>query len=236
MLGAGPNFLAAARARPFESVYLDVRRTPCHRRDIAILPEPRGMDGSTGRLDGITLHERAQDIAAVIEALCDGAIMVIRLKRVRQTHRSSPRLGSPGAGQVVGAPVVQWGRRASRHRRSPRRSVWRSVVNMPADIRAEAVRAGWLSLGSDIAPWIEGWSQPRLCMPILQRRRRPADDWWTAGAADVLIVQGLVMSALRLAMGRSLCSEIGDRATPIRLAYVGHALPVENLSCWPTWW
>ena len=43
----------------------------------AVLPEPRGMGDSTGRLDGITLHDLARDIAAVIETLCDGPAVVI---------------------------------------------------------------------------------------------------------------------------------------------------------------
>src|SRR5690242_16785712 len=42
-----------------------------------LLPEPRGMDGSPGSLDGITLHDLARDIAAVIEALADGPAVVI---------------------------------------------------------------------------------------------------------------------------------------------------------------
>ena len=34
------------------------------------------------------------------------------------------------------------------------------AVDTPSDIRAEAVRAAWFAPGSEITPWIEGWSQP----------------------------------------------------------------------------
>jgi pimeloyl-ACP methyl ester carboxylesterase len=191
----------------------------------AILPEPRGMDGSTGRLDGITLHELAHDIAAVIEALCDGAIMVIghafgnRIARCLASDR--PELVSlvvllSSSGKVQPTPAIAEAIRLAQ------------AVNTPADIRAEAVRAAWFAPGSDIAPWIEGWSQPVMHAYLAAAAATPVDDWWTAGAADVLIVQGLCDVSAPVGNGRLLRSEIGDRATLIELPDVGHALPVEK--------
>ncbi len=43
----------------------------------AILPEPRGIGSSTGPLDGITVHDLASDIAAVIQAIGDGPAVVV---------------------------------------------------------------------------------------------------------------------------------------------------------------
>jgi pimeloyl-ACP methyl ester carboxylesterase len=40
----------------------------------AILPEPRGIGGSTGPLDGITYHDLASDVAAVIESTARGTV------------------------------------------------------------------------------------------------------------------------------------------------------------------
>jgi pimeloyl-ACP methyl ester carboxylesterase len=56
----------------------------------------------------------------------------------------------------------------------------------------------------------------------------PVAQWWTAGTADVLIVQGLCDVSAPAGNGRLLRTEIGDRATLIELADVGHALPVEK--------
>ena len=42
-----------------------------------VLPEPRGMGQSTGRLDDITLHDLAHDVAVVIKRLCDEPVVVI---------------------------------------------------------------------------------------------------------------------------------------------------------------
>ena len=35
-------------------------------------PQPRGMCGSTGPMDGLTLHDYARDVAMVIERLAGG--------------------------------------------------------------------------------------------------------------------------------------------------------------------
>src|SRR4051794_22777832 len=42
-----------------------------------LLPSPRGMEGSTGPLDGLTLHDLAADIAVLIEGWTEGPVTVI---------------------------------------------------------------------------------------------------------------------------------------------------------------
>jgi pimeloyl-ACP methyl ester carboxylesterase len=191
----------------------------------AILPEPRGMDGSTGRLDGITLHDLAHDIAAVIEALCDGPAVVIghafgnRVARCLASDR--PDLVSlvvllSSSGKVQPTPEIGEAIRLAQ------------AVDTPADIRAAAVRAAWFALGSDIAPWLDGWSQLVMHAYLTAAAATPVDDWWAAGTAEVLIVQGLCDVSAPVGNGRLLRSEIGDRATLIELPDVGHALPVEK--------
>jgi pimeloyl-ACP methyl ester carboxylesterase len=190
-----------------------------------ILPEPRGMDGSTGRLDGITLHDLARDIAAVIEALCDGPAVVIghafgnRIARCLAADR--PELVSlvvllSSSGKVQPTPEIAEAIRLAQ------------AVDTPSDIRAAAVRTAWFAPGSDIAPWLDGWSQPVMRAYLAAAAETPMDEWWTAGAAEVLIVQGLCDVSAPVGNGRLLHSEIGDRATLIELADVGHALPVEK--------
>jgi pimeloyl-ACP methyl ester carboxylesterase len=191
----------------------------------ALLPEPRGMGASTGRLDSITLHDLSRDIAAVIEALCDGPVVVIghafgnRIARCLAADH--PTLVSlvvllSASGKVQPAPEIAEAIRLAQ------------AVDTPADIRADAVRAAWFAPGSDIAPWLDGWSQPVMHAYLAAAAATPVNAWWTAGSADVLIVQGLCDVSAPVANGRSLRTEIGDRATLIELADVGHALPVEK--------
>jgi len=191
----------------------------------AVLPEPRGMDGSTGRLDGITLHDLARDIAAVIEAQCDGPAAVIghafgnRIARCLAADR--PALVNlvvllSSSGKIQPTPEIAEAIRLAQ------------AVNTPDNVRAKAVHAAWFAPGSDITPWLDGWSQPVMRAYLAAAAATPLDDWWTAGTADVLIVQGLCDVSAPVSNGRLLRKEIGDRATLIELPDVGHALPVEK--------
>jgi pimeloyl-ACP methyl ester carboxylesterase len=190
-----------------------------------VLPEPRGMGKSSGRLDDITLHDLARDIAAVIERLCDGPVVVIghafgnRIARcVAADH---PQLVSlvallSSSGKVQPTPEIAEAIRLAQ------------AIDTPGDVRARAVRAAWFAPGSDISPWLDGWSQSVMRAYLAAAAATPVNDWWTAGAADVLIVQGLCDVSAPVANGRLLRSEIGSRATLIELADIGHALPVEK--------
>lgn len=191
----------------------------------AVLPEPRGMDGSTGRLEDITLHDLASDIAVVIETQCEQPAVVIghafgnRIARCLAADH--PALVSlvvllSSSGKVQPTPEIAEAIQLAQ------------AVDTPDDIRAQAVRAAWFAPGSDIAPWLDGWSQPVMRAYLAAAAATPLDDWWTAGAADVLIVQGLCDVSAPVGNGRLLHEEIGDRATLIELADVGHALPVEK--------
>ncbi len=190
-----------------------------------VLPEPRGIGASTGRLDGITLHDLAHDIGAVIEALCDGPAVVIghafgnRIARCLAADR--PELVDlvvllSSSGKVQPTPEIAEAIRLAQ------------AIDTPGNIRAEAVRAAWFAPGSDITPWLDGWSQPIMRAYLAAAAATPVDEWWTAGSAEVLIVQGLCDVSAPVGNGRLLHAEIGARATLIELANVGHALPVER--------
>jgi pimeloyl-ACP methyl ester carboxylesterase len=102
------------------------------------------------------------------------------------------------------------------------------AVDTPPDVRADAVRAAWFAPASDIAPWLDGWSQPVMHAYLAAAAATPVDAWWAAGSADVLIIQGLCDVSAPAGNGRLLHAEIADRATLIELDDVGHALPVEK--------
>ena len=190
-----------------------------------VLPEPRGIGGSTGSLDGITLHDLARDIAAVIETFCDGPVVVIghafgnRIARCLAADR--PALVDlvvllSSSGKVQPTPEIAEAIRLAQ------------AIDIPADIRAESVRAAWFAPGGDITPWLDGWSQPVMRAYLAAAAATPVDEWWAAGSADVLIVQGLCDVSAPVGNGRLLRVEIGARAMLIELADVGHALPVEQ--------
>lgn len=188
------------------------------------LPDPRGSGGSSGPLDGLTLHDLARDVATVIEGLKAEEIVLIghgfgnRIARtVAADHPELVRLvvllGC--SGKVQPSPEIAEAIRLAQ------------AVDTPQDVRAKAVQAAWYGKGRDISVWMSGWSQPVMKSYLAAAAATDIADWWTAGSAEVLIVQGLADVSAPPENGRSLKAEIGGRARLVEIENVSHALPVE---------
>jgi pimeloyl-ACP methyl ester carboxylesterase len=190
-----------------------------------VLPQPRGIGASTGPLEHLTLHDLARDIAAVIETVGQAPAVVIG-------HAFGNRVArclSADRADLVRLVVLL----SSSGKVPPTEDIAEAIrlaqaVDTSPDLRANAVRNAWFAPGSDIKLWLDGWSQPVMHAYLAAAEATPVKDWWTAGQADVLIVQGLCDVSAPVGNGRLLREEIGGRATLIELADVGHALPVEK--------
>jgi pimeloyl-ACP methyl ester carboxylesterase len=190
-----------------------------------VQPDPRGCGGSTGAMEALTLHDLAADIAAVIEASGAANVTIIghafgnRIARTAAADRPDlvNRVILLGcSGKVQPTPAIAEAIRLAQ------------AVDTPPDVRAEAVRAAWYGKGRDISVWMEGWSQTVMTSYLAAAAATDVADWWTAGSAEVLIVQGLDDVSAPPENGRLLKAEIGERATLIELNGVGHAVPVED--------
>jgi pimeloyl-ACP methyl ester carboxylesterase len=190
-----------------------------------VQPDSRGRDGSTGPLHGLTLHDLAGDVAAVIAAHTDGKATIIghafgnRIARMVAADR--PELVSAVvllgcSGMVQPTPEIAEAIRLAQ------------VIDTPADIRAVAVRSAWYGPGRDISVWMSGWSQEVMHAYLAAAAATDTASWWTAGTVPVLIVQGADDVASPPENGALLQREIGDRAHLVNLPGVGHAGPVED--------
>ncbi len=189
-----------------------------------IQPDPRGSGASTGPLEGLTLHDLAADVAAVIGAFGLADVTIIghafgnRIARTLAADRPelAGRVVLLGcSGKVQPAPEVAEAIRLAQ------------AVDTPEDVRAAAVRDAWFGPGADTAPWMSGWSQPVMKAYLAAAAVTDTASWWTAGKANVLIVQGLADVAAPPENGRLLKAEIGSRAELVELPGVGHSVAIE---------
>jgi pimeloyl-ACP methyl ester carboxylesterase len=190
-----------------------------------VQPDPRGSGGSTGPLDGLTLHDLAADVAAVIDAMAGTNVTIIghafgnRIARMLATDR--PELVATVvllgcSGKVQPSPDIAEAIRLAQ------------AVDTPPEIRAKAVAAAWYGPGRDISVWLTGWSQPVMRSYLAAAAATDTARWWTAGKARVVIIQGADDVSAPPENGRLLRAEIGDRAVSLELAGVGHAVAVED--------
>ncbi len=188
------------------------------------LPMPRGLGASQGPLAGLTLHDLAADVAAVIESLEKTPVVLVgqafgnRVARVLATDR--PELVAAvvllgASGKVAGGPEL-----AAANARAKDPSV-------PLAERIKAAQLTMVGPGRDPTPWLDGWDEKTTKAYLAAASATPIDEWWTAGTAPVLIVQGLADVMAPPANGRMLLEELGSRGSLVELEGIGHSLPVE---------
>jgi len=191
----------------------------------AVAPEPRGIGGSTGSLEGVSMGDLADDAVAVIKALGLVPATVVghafgnRLARLVATRQ--PDLVSGVVLLACGGQV----RPALEHMAALRRVF---DTGASPEEHLAAVDMAFFAPGNDPSVWTGGWF-PAVAQ--LQGRAVEADDpsvWWTAGSADVLVVQPADDVVALPANAHDIVERLGGRATLVNVADAGHALLPEQ--------
>jgi pimeloyl-ACP methyl ester carboxylesterase len=205
-----------------------------------IQPDPRGSGGSTGPLEGLTLHDLAHDVAAVIEAMMIEAAVIEATLTEASSETGVTIIGHAFGNRIARAvaatrpdlvhTVVLLGCSGMVQPDPPIAEAIRLAQAVDTDpaTRAKAVAEAWFAPGRDISVWMDGWSQPVMQAYLAAAAATDTATWWTAGHARAIIIQGLLDVSAPPENGRLLKQEIGGRAELIELPGIGHALPVED--------
>lgn len=148
-----------------------------------LCPQPRGIGASRAPLAGITLHDYARDVAAVIEA--DG--------------------GKPGviAGHAFGnfvarATAADFPELTRAIALLAATHVWplppdvRDSINkshqmaLPEAVRLRHLQHAFFAPGNDPRVWLAGWNEEVMLAERAATEATPKPEWWTAGSAPVL--------------------------------------------------
>ena len=207
--------------RDFERVRSDLL-TKGHR--VALL-DPRGVGESTGPLDGLTMHDLATDLLRVARQLgappFDLVGHAFGNRVVRCAAADAPlevgRIALIGAGgSVPGSPEAN-------------AALQRAMdLSRPRDERIEALQASLFARGNDPSSWLDGWHAIAIAAQSAALRATPESHWHDAGAARVLVVQGLDDVLAPPVNGRELVARLGARAALIEIANAGHAMLPEQ--------
>lgn len=183
-------------------------------------PQPRGVHGSTGPTDGLTLHDLAGDVGAVVVAEGGGPAIIVGhafgnwVARMLATDR--PALVR---GVVLAAAAAK--------SYPPGLSVAVTKVADPAVPEAERLqylRTAFFAPGHDPSVWLLGW------FPAASRAQRDAADrtpqsaWWAGGTAPLLDLQAGIDPFKPEASRRELLDEFPGRVTMVVIPGTSHAL------------
>src|SRR5213075_3377435 len=186
----------------------------------------RGVGGSCGSLDGATLHDLAGDVAGVIKAIGCGPAHLVghafgnRIARCLAVDQPllvrSVTLLAAGGLIALSTPIGTHFRNATQ-------------VKMNGSDCVTVLGARWLSPASDpkILARVECW--PAVHLAHLATSRGVAlEDWWGAGTAPLLVIQGLDDEAAPPGNGHALREQHGDRVRVIDLPRAGHFMVLEQ--------
>ncbi len=76
--------------------------------------------------------------------------------------------------------------------------------------------------------WADGWHPDVAAHQMAATRAAPVDSWWSAGGADVLVVQPADDLIAVPENAHRIAAAIGDRATVVTIERAGHALLPEQ--------
>jgi len=186
----------------------------------------RGTGESRGSLDGITVHDLAADVAGVLEGLDCGPAHLVghafgnRVARCLAADRPSlvRSVIVLAAGGLIG-PATPLG---ANFRNA-------TVVKMNGSDCVTVLGAHWLSPASDpkILAQVECW--PAMLVAHLATSRGVAlEDWWGAGTAPLLVIQGLDDEVAPPGNGHALREQLGERVRVVDLPHAGHFLVLEQ--------
>ena len=199
----------------------------------AARPQPRGIGGSRGPMQCVSLADLAADVALVIEALGGEPAVVIghafgqRVARMLATTK--PELARAVVTLAAGGkvPIPEKARAAL---------AGCFDTSLRAEQHLENVRYGFFADGNDAAVWREGWHGDVARMPRAATLGLETSDaagsheqsWWAGGRAPMLVVQGLQDTIALPENGRQLKAAFSDRVELIEIDGAGHALLPEK--------
>ncbi len=192
---------------------------------MSILPEPRGINGSTGPAP-TTLFDLAEDSAAVIGSLCKGPIGVVghafgnRVARALATRH--PELVTKvallaGGGEVPIPPAIMAALEGSL-----------SQGRKPDNARLRDLQLAFFAKGHNARPWLQGWYPETADRQMAAVRATPARLWWTAGEVPLLLIQAAEDPIAPNGNAEALKRDVGARLTLIVLKRASHAMLPEQ--------
>jgi pimeloyl-ACP methyl ester carboxylesterase len=188
-------------------------------------PQPRGMCGSTGPMDGLTLHDYARDVAVVIERLAGGSAFVLGHAFGQWIGRcvaaDSPALVR---GVILAAAAAKSADPALREQLA------KCVdTSLPDAVRLAALQVAFFAPGHDPSSWLGNWH------PVASKSQRaasaatPQQEWWGAGSAPVLDMQAEFDPWRPAGTRNGIRDDLGaDRVTVVVIANASHALIPEQ--------
>lgn len=190
-----------------------------------IAVDPRGVGGEAPGAEDLTLHDLADDVLTVLD---DAGLTTAHLVGHALGNRVMRCLAADHPERVRSLILLAAGGRVEGDGEA--RAALASCFDerLPEGARLEAVRTAFFAPGNEVpSSWRTGWHRVAAALQSGAVRRTPTEDWWSAGDAPMLVVQGLQDRIAPPANGRRLRNE-RPLTTLVEIDGAGHALLPEQ--------
>jgi pimeloyl-ACP methyl ester carboxylesterase len=183
-------------------------------------PQPRGIAGSTGPMQDVTMEDLADDVAAVIAQLGRAPAVVLGhafgnfVARVLATNHPD-KVAAAILAAASGRTVDLWVNEA------PFRA---GDLTLPDSERLAALELAFFAPGHDASIWLSGWYPATLTMQHGAVKRLNPALYWGAGNAPILEIIAEHDPFHAPGEWGDLRAELGDRVTTTVIKAAGHAL------------
>jgi pimeloyl-ACP methyl ester carboxylesterase len=192
-------------------------------------PEPRGIGQSEGPMEGLSMHDLAADVAAVIEHENKGPVVVVGHAFgnfvARQVAADRPELVRGVVMAAASAGKVPPGSNEKPIGPEVREAIdCPSNLSLPEAKRLECLGKVFFYPGHDATIWLRGWNAAVHHMESHAREHTPVDDYFAAGRAPILDLQAEDDPVAPRRFSMVLKSMLGDRVTIVVIPQARHAL------------
>ncbi len=194
-------------------------------------PQPRGAALSLGPMQNLTLHDLANDVAAVIRNAGDSGPAIIVGHAfgswvARMTAIDHPELVR-GVVMVAAAakayPVGFPG--AKELSEAVRKS---GDFALPSSERLKYLRLAFFAPNSDARVWLQGWHPAADEVQLAAGRATKQSEWWSGGGVPLLDLQGELDPFKPRSTANEMRDEFGERASVVVIPNASHALIPEQ--------
>jgi len=187
-------------------------------------PQPRGIGASEGPMHGLTLHDLAGDVAAVIAHERSGPAVVVGHAFgnwvARMTAADHPQ-------RVRGVAILAAA--AKRYPDALAEAVTKCAdVSLPDAERLKYLRFAFFAPGHDASEWLEGFYPEVNASQRAAGLATPQEEWWGSGRAPLLDLQAEHDAFRPRGTADDLREELGERVSVALVADAGHALVPEQ--------
>lgn len=196
-------------------------------------PEPRGIGRSKGPMTGLTIHDLAGDLAAVVAHEKQGPAILVGHAFgnfvVRMVATDRPELvrglvmAAASAGKVPPASTEK-----------PIGADIRKAIDGAGDLtlsdaeRLDYLRLAFFAPGNDPKVWLGGWYPKVLEMEGHARDVTPVDEYFAGGTAPILDLQAEEDAVAPRRFADVMKSMLGERVSITVIPHAGHALAPEQ--------